>query len=71
MKTRAKQLDTNQELIKQHDNWWGAQNIYLTKDDVGHLLNGGFLFFDDGEYSHGLVYDEKGDMDEYPMRQLS
>lgn len=64
MKNRAKQLDTKQELSEEHYNWWGEHNIYLTKDDVDHLLNCGFLFFDDGEYSHGLIYDKDGDMDE-------
>ena len=64
MKERAKQLETYKDLDGHHNKWWGAQNIYLTKDDIDHLLKGGYLFFDDGEYSHGLIYDENGDMDE-------
>ena len=64
MKHRVKRVETRQELCDEHDNWYGGQNVYLTKEDIDHLLKGGYLFFDDGEYSHGLIYDENGDMDE-------
>lgn len=55
---KVQHVATKQELDKEHQKYWGCHNIYLTANDISHLLNGGYLIFNDGEYSHGLIYEE-------------
>lgn len=55
---KVKHVATKRELDKEHSKYWGRHNVYLTANDISHLLNGGYLVFNDGEYSHGLIYEE-------------
>jgi hypothetical protein len=38
---------------------YGCSRTLVTKEDIQHLLNGGILFFDDGEYEHYLKLEQK------------
>lgn len=31
---------------------WGFSAHYITKEDIEHILNGGIIQIDDGEYEH-------------------
>ena len=33
---------------------WGTSSHWVTKEDIQHLLNGGILMIEDGEYEHYL-----------------
>lgn len=55
---KVKHVATKQQLEKEHEKYWGGHNVYLSSNDIAHLLSSGYLVFNDGEYSHGLIYEE-------------
>ena len=38
--------------------FWGHDNIVLTKEDIDKMLDGYFIYYDDGEYSTSLSVEE-------------
>ena len=39
--------------------FWGHDNIVLTKEDIDKMLDGYFIYYDDGEYSTSLSVEEE------------
>lgn len=39
--------------------FWGHDNIVLTKEDIDKMLDGYFIYYDDGEYSTSLSVEER------------
>ena len=37
---------------------WGHDNIVLTREDINKMLDGYFIYYDDGEYSTSLSVEE-------------
>ncbi|WP_373768379.1 hypothetical protein [Jeotgalibaca porci] len=38
--------------------FWGHDDIVLTKEDIDKMLDGYFIYYDDGEYSTSLSIEE-------------
>lgn len=45
------QVDTVEEAEEHLNRLWGKRRYVLTSEDVIHLIRGGYLAFDDGEYA--------------------
>ena len=39
--------------------FWGHDTIVLTKEDIDKMLDGYFIYYDDGEYSTSLSIEEE------------
>lgn len=51
-------LETQEEVNAYHKGWWGGEDTVLTKEQIKALLEGKYLIFNDGEYSHSLRIEE-------------
>ncbi len=48
------QVDTIEEVDTYSRELWGHRRYELSVTDIAHLLKGGYLVFDDGEYSTAI-----------------
>ncbi len=39
---------------------FGHTDVYVTADDIAHLLDGGALYWTDGEYTHSMIFEPEG-----------
>lgn len=49
------------EIIEDGENYdvvYGANNIYITEDDIRRIKDGAMFYYTDGEYAYCLVYKE-------------
>lgn len=50
---------SKEEVINHARRFWGHDNIVLTKEDIDKMLDGYFIYYDDGEYSTSLSVEER------------
>ena len=53
-------IETKEEVSK-YSSRYGHEHVVLTKKDIEHLLKGGILAWNDGEYTHSLHYFPDGE----------
>lgn len=48
-------LKSDEEIIGFHNDWWGGENIRISKAGLEELLKGNAIAWGDGEYSHVIA----------------
>ena len=50
---------SKEEVTEHARRFWGHDVIVLTKEDIDKMLDGYFIYYDDGEYSTSLSIEER------------